>query len=29
VQAPSRDTTTQAVRVVELNGLAHRVNPNQ
>ena len=29
VQAASRDTTTQAVRVVELNGLAHRVNPNQ
>jgi prepilin-type N-terminal cleavage/methylation domain-containing protein len=29
VQAPSRDTNTQAVRLVELNGLAHRVNPNQ
>ena len=29
VQAPNRDAKTQVVRVVELNGLAHRVNPNQ
>jgi prepilin-type N-terminal cleavage/methylation domain-containing protein len=29
VQALSRDAKTQVVRVVELNGLAHRVNPNQ
>lgn len=29
VQTGSRDANTQAVRVVELNGLAHRVNPNQ
>jgi prepilin-type N-terminal cleavage/methylation domain-containing protein len=29
VQAISRDTNTQALRLVELNGLAHRVNPGQ
>jgi prepilin-type N-terminal cleavage/methylation domain-containing protein len=29
VQTGSRDANTQAVRVVELNGLAHRVNPGQ
>jgi prepilin-type N-terminal cleavage/methylation domain-containing protein len=29
VQALSRDAKTQVVRVVELNGLAHRLNPNQ
>jgi prepilin-type N-terminal cleavage/methylation domain-containing protein len=29
VQTGSNDANTQVVRVVELNGLAHRVNPNQ
>ena len=29
VQTGSKDATTQVVRVVELNGLAHRVNPGQ
>ena len=29
VQAPSRDAQTQEVRLVELNALGHRLNPNQ
>jgi prepilin-type N-terminal cleavage/methylation domain-containing protein len=29
VQAPSRDAKTAVVRLVELHGLGHRVNPNQ
>ncbi len=29
VQTPQRDTTSRALRLVELNGRGHRMNPNQ
>jgi hypothetical protein len=29
VQAPNRDSQTQVLRLVELNGVGHRLNPNK